>query len=306
METRTGQSETRPRDPSASLAMTLHELVTKLGAFSALDRVGKPLEVVAARLIPPGPVKDALSGTWLGHPLHPVLTDIAIGSFTSASLLDLVAGRRGRPSADALVTMGVAAALPTAASGVSDWSDTYGPDKRVGVAHAASNVAGVALYTASLLARLRGRRGTATALGLMGMGAMTFGAYLGGHLSFARGIGVNNAFWQHPPEEWTPVLDESDLADDTPVNVEANGATVLLYRRRGGELFALGSRCSHAGGPLHEGDIDADRACVTCPWHQSVFRLDDGSVVHGPASVPMPVYDVRVEGGKIEVRGRQA
>jgi nitrite reductase/ring-hydroxylating ferredoxin subunit/uncharacterized membrane protein len=281
-----------------------YELATRLGSISALDRIGKLLGEFAARLIPRGPVKDTLSGTWLGHPVHPVLTDVAIGALTSASVLDLVAGRRGEPSADVLIGMGVVAALPTAATGLSDWSDTYGSDKRVGVVHAASNVAGVTLYSASLLARRRGHRGTGTALGLMGMGAMTFGGYLGGHLSFARGVGVNNAFWQHPPEEWTPVLDESGLTDDQPVNVDANGAGVLLYRH-GGQMFAIGSRCSHAGGPLHEGEVDPNNSCVTCPWHQSVFRLSDGAVVHGPASVPLPAYDMRVESGKVEVRARR-
>lgn len=283
--------------------MGTYELATRVGRIGALDSVGKRLGDLAARLIPRGPVKDALSGTWLGHPVHPVLTDVAIGALTSASVLDLVAGHRGEQSADVLIGLGVASALPTAATGLSDWSDTFGPDKRVGVVHAASNIAGVTLYSASLLARRRGHRGAGTALGLMGMGVMTFGAYLGGHLSFARGVGVNNAFWQHPPDDWTPVLDDSSLAADQPVSVEANGASVLLYRR-GGRIFAIGSRCSHAGGPLHEGEVDANDACVTCPWHQSVFRLSDGAVVHGPASVPLPAYDVRVEGGKIEVRVR--
>jgi nitrite reductase/ring-hydroxylating ferredoxin subunit/uncharacterized membrane protein len=283
--------------------VSTYDVAARLGKISGLDRAGKWLEELAARLVPRGPVKDAMSGTWLGHPVHPVLTDVAIGAFTSASVLDLVAGRRGAQSAELLIGMGVVSALPTAASGLSDWSDTYGDDKRVGVVHAASNIAGVSLYSASLLARRRGHRGTGTALGLMGMGVMTFGAYLGGHLSFARGVGVNNAFWQHPPEEWTPVLDEAGLADGQPVNVEANGASVLLYRR-GGQIFAIGSRCSHAGGPLHEGEVDPSDACVTCPWHGSVFRLRDGAVVHGPASVPVPAYDVRVEGGKIEVRAQ--
>ena len=135
------------------------------------------------------------------------------------------------------------------------------------------------------------------------MGVMTVAGYLGGHLSYALGVGVNNTFWQHPPQDWTPVLDEDDLPEGEPVNVQANGATVLLYRS-GGRISAIGSRCSHAGGPLHEGTIDSATGCVTCPWHQSVFRLDGGAVVHGPATVPEPAYDARIEGGKIEVRGR--
>lgn len=284
--------------------MSVHEVVRGLGEMDVLDRAATPLGELAARLIPPGPRKDALSGTWLGHPLHPVLTDVAIGAFSSASLLDLLAGRRGAAAADTLVAVGVAAALPTAAAGLSDWSETYGPDKRVGVVHAASNLAGVSLYAASLLARRRGRRLTGRALGFLGLGALSAGGYLGGYLSFARGVGVNNAFWQHPPEDWTPVLGESDLPEGTPVNVEADGAAVLLYRRDN-QIFAIGSRCSHAGGPLHEGEVDENQDCVTCPWHQSVFRLTDGTVVHGPASVPQPAYEVRVEGDKIEVRARR-
>jgi nitrite reductase/ring-hydroxylating ferredoxin subunit len=279
-------------------------MVRGIGEMDVLDRAATPLGKLAARLIPPGSRKDALSGTWLGHPLHPVLTDVAIGAFSSASLLDVLAGRRGAAAADTLVAVGVAAALPTAAAGLSDWSETYGPDKRVGVVHAASNLAGVTLYAASLVARRRGRRLTARALGFLGLGALSAGGYLGGYLSFARGVGVNNAFWQHPPEDWTPVLGENDLPEGTPVSATADGATVLLYRRAD-QILAIGGRCSHAGGPLSEGKVDEDAVCVTCPWHQSVFRLTDGTVVHGPATVPQPAYDVRVESGKIEVRARR-
>ena len=284
--------------------MSVHERVRGLGEIEVLDRAAKPLGELAARLIPRGPVKDTLSGTWLGHPLHPVLTDVAIGAFFSASLLDALGGRRGEAAADTLVAVGVAAALPTAAAGLSDWSDTYGPDKRVGVVHAASNLTGVKLYAASLLARRSGHRLTGRALGFLGLGALSIGGFLGGYLSFARGIGVNNSFWQHPPEDWTAVLDENALPEGSPVHVQAGEATVLLYRRAD-RIFAIGNRCSHAGGPLHEGKIDENPACVTCPWHQSVFQLSDGAVVHGPASVPQPAYDVRVEGGQIEVRGRR-
>lgn len=282
--------------------MGLHELATRVGKIEALDGLADPLMNVARKLIPHGPVKDVLSGTWLGHPLHPLLTDVVIGSFTSASVLDLVGGRRGQAAANRLAVLGVVSALPTAAAGLSDWSETYSSARRIGVVHASANVVGLALYAASVLARARGRRARATNLGLMGMGVMTVGGYLGGHLSFVGGVGVNNTFWQHGPEDWTPVLDETGLPEATPVRAEANGAAVLLYRKAG-RIFAINSRCSHAGGPLHEGEVDAD-ACVTCPWHQSTFRLADGSVVHGPATVPQPAFDVRVESGKIEVRAR--
>jgi nitrite reductase/ring-hydroxylating ferredoxin subunit/uncharacterized membrane protein len=282
--------------------MTGFDLVSRIGESEALDRIGNPLGKLASR-IPKGAVKDALSGTWLGHPLHPLLTDVVIGAFTSASVLDVVGGSGGGPAAQTLVGLGLAATVPTVAAGLSDWSDTYGHDKRVGVAHAASNATGAALQVLSLRARRRGHRGRGAFLSLLGLGAMTVGGYLGGYLSYGRGIGVNNAFWQEPPQDWTPVLDESAVVEDRPTKVSANGATVLLYRH-GGRIQAIGSRCTHAGGPLEEGEVDGEAGCVTCPWHASVFRLDDGSVVHGPATIAEPAYDVRVEGGKVEVRVR--
>jgi nitrite reductase/ring-hydroxylating ferredoxin subunit len=136
------------------------------------------------------------------------------------------------------------------------------------------------------------------------MTSMAVGGYLGGYLSHSRGVGVNNAFYQHAPEDWTAVLDEAQLQEGASVRAAAGDATVLLYRSNG-QIHAIGSRCSHAGGPLDEGDIDAASCTVTCPWHQSVFRLDDGSVVHGPASVPQAAYETRTQGGQIEIRLRR-
>jgi nitrite reductase/ring-hydroxylating ferredoxin subunit/uncharacterized membrane protein len=280
-----------------------HEMATRVGKIGALDRVGGPLADGVKRVVGKGPLKDLLSGTWLGHPLHPLLTDIPIGSLTSASLLDVLAGPRGEQAADVLVGIGVLSALPTAASGMADWSESYGAERRVGVVHAAANVLGVGLYATSLIARRRGNRTAGKSLGLLGMGVMTVGGHLGGYLGWARGVGVNNAFWQHEIGEWSPVLDDAALPEGTPVNVDVDGTAVLLYRKDG-RVLAISSRCSHAGGPLHEGEIDREAECVTCPWHQSVFRLTDGSVVHGPASVPQAAFDVRVEGAKIQVRSR--
>ena len=283
--------------------MGLNELASRLSDVRPLDLVADPLTKVAAKLFPHGPVKDALSGSWLGHPLHPLLTDVVIGSFTSASVLDLVGGRRAQPAANTLAALGMASALPTAAAGLSDWSDSSRADRRVGVVHATANVIGLGFYGASIRARAQGRRGAATSFGLMGMAVMTVGGYLGGHLSYSDGVGVNNTFWLHGPEEWTPVLADADLPARTPVRVDADGTPVLLYRAADG-VRAIANRCSHAGGPLDEGEVDGGGQCVTCPWHQSVFRLDDGSVVHGPATAPQPAFEVRVQSGKLEVRAR--
>lgn len=284
--------------------MRLHAAAEKLGRIERLDQPAGAAAKAVQQLVGQGRVKDLLSGSQLGHPLHPLLTDIPIGSLASATVLDLLAAQRGEHAADLLVGLGLLAALPTAAAGAADWSDSYGPDRRVGAVHGVANTLGLGLYGWSLRARRRGERRTATALGLAGMTSMAVGGYLGGHLSHSRGIGVNNAFYQHHPEDWTAVLDETQLQDDTPVRAVAGDATVLLYRSNG-HIHAIGSRCSHAGAPLEEGDVDPVSCTVTCPWHQSVFRLDDGSVVHGPASVPQAGYQTRIRAGRIEIRLRR-
>ncbi len=283
--------------------MTMHEIASRVGKVQALDRATGPLARAAKKLVPPGALKDALSGSQLGHPLHPALTDVPIGSFTAATVLDLLGGRRSRGSVDALLAFGIIATIPTAGAGLADWSDTFGSEQRVGLVHAMSNVAALSLFTGSLVARRSGRRGLGRALGLIGMTALATGGYLGGHLTYARGVGVNHAFDEPELTDWTAVMDAADLQSGSPTRVEADGATILLYRASD-RIFAIGSRCSHAGGPLQEGKIDDSGMCVQCPWHGSVFRLEDGSVVHGPASVPQAAYDVRTHDGRIEVRHR--
>jgi len=276
----------------------------RIGEIEAIDQVAGPLARRAKKLIPPGARKDLLSGSQLGHPLHPALTDIPIGSFTAATVLDLVGGRRSQDAVRALLALGIVATLPTATAGLADWSDTYGPEQRIGVVHALSNVAALSLFAASLAARRSGRMGLGRVLSLAGMTTLGTGGYLGGHLSYSRGVGVNNAFYQHEPEDWTAVMEAGDLQAGSPTRVEADGATILLYRASD-RIHAIGSRCSHAGGPLQEGKIDDGALCVECPWHGSVFSLEDGTVIHGPASIPQAAYDVRVQDGRIEVRARR-
>lgn len=285
--------------------MGLHRLSASLGQIKALDRAASPLAKAVKAAVPHGPMKDLLSGTWLGHPLHPLLTDVPIGAFLSSATLDLVGGPGAAPAADTLIGVGLLAAIPTAAAGVADWSDTYGGEQRVGLIHAAANLVGLAFYAASLVARRRGGRPEGQVLALAGLASMAAGGYLGGYLAYSRGVGVNNAFYQHPPEEWTPVLAETDLTDGQPIRVHTGEATVLLCRARG-QIYAIGSRCSHAGGPLEEGRVDETKCTVECPWHQSVFDLASGAVIHGPATMPQASYDTRVNDQKIEIRSRNS
>lgn len=283
--------------------MGLHQIVERVERINALDRLAPPLANAVKGAVPHGRVKDVLSGTWLGHPLHPLLTDIPIGAFVSAATLDLIGGPDAAPAADTLIGVGLLAALPTAAAGAADWSDTYGGEQRVGLIHAVANLAGLAFFAASLVARRRGARRAGRLLSLTGLTSMAAGGYLGGYLAYSRGVGINNAFYQQPPGEWTPVLADADLTDGQPTRVQAGQATVLLYRT-GGRIYAIGSRCSHAGGPLEEGKVDDTTCTVECPWHQSVFDLASGAVIHGPATMPQASYDTRVHEGKIEIRSR--
>ena len=279
----------------------VESLIQRIEHAAALDRVAKPLAEAVTKLVEPRPRKDLLSGTWLGHPLHPMLTDIPIGSWTSAFVLDLFGGRASRKAADALIAIGVVTALPTAAAGLSDWSDTMGEERRIGVAHAAGNVVALACYTSSLVLRRRGKRFKGVAVSMAGAAAATVGGYLGGHLTYRQGVNVDHNAWRHGSDEWTPVMADADLLEGQPTTARVDDEDVLLVRGPAG-ITAIGDVCGHAGGPLHEGYMA--EGCVTCPWHGSIFRLSDGGVVHGPATGPQPAYDVRVADGQVSVRRR--
>jgi nitrite reductase/ring-hydroxylating ferredoxin subunit len=245
-------------------------------------------------------VKDLLSGTWLGHPLHPVLTDVVVGAWTSSFLLDLVPGRRTRKASDRLVDIGILAAVPTALTGLSDWADVWGRTRRVGLVHASANVVALYLYVRSSLARKRGRRLRGWWLSASGFGVATASAYLGGHLSFGKGVGVDNTAFDQGPTDWQPVIADADLPEGSPTPAAVGGVEVLLVRR-GATIHALANRCSHRGCSLHEGDFSHDTS-VVCPCHGSTFSLQDGALLHGPATAPQPAYLTRVRDGKVEVR----
>ncbi len=284
--------------PVAAGALSPSALGETLEGVEGLDALSRRLAETSRKVLPPGPVADLLHGTWLGHPLHPMLTDVAIGAWTGSFFLDVLGGRRSRAASRKLVALGVASAVPTALSGLVDWRDLGRPEQRVGVVHALSNAGGTVLYLLSYRARRRRHHARGVAWGMLATGVLTVGGLLGGHLSFRRMAGVNHALGSEGPVDWTPVADEASIGS-TPTVVDAGGAPVLLARD-GGVMVAIGATCSHQGGPLGEGTFE--EGCVTCPWHGSVFRLADGRVERGPASVPQPRYAVRVLDGRVEVR----
>ena len=279
----------------------VEDLVNRITQAEGLDKVAEPLSNAVSTVIRHGVVKDALSGTWMGHPLHPLLTDVTIGAWTSAFVLDVFGSESAEEAADTLVGVGVASAVPTVLSGYSDWADLYGAERRLGLVHALSNAGAIACYGLSWLARRRGDRSRGLALSFLGATVATVGGYLGGHLAYRQGVNVDRNAWHEGPTDWVAVLDAAHLAEDEPTVARAGDVEVLLVRE-GGAIRAIADVCGHAGGPLHEGTFEA--GCVTCPWHASTFRLADGSVVHGPATAPQPALDVRVDDGKILVRAR--
>lgn len=265
------------------------------------DDVVEPVRRRVQAMIPPGPVKDAASGTALGHTLHPMLTDLPIGCWTSAMVLDLVGGRAARPAAQHLIGLGVLTALPAAATGAADWSDTSGTATRVGAAHAVSNTVALACYTASWMARRRGHHFRGVALGMLGAGAATVGGYLGGHLVSVLGVGVDENAFSRGAEDWVPVAGDAVVSDDF-TRARAAETAVMVRRGEDGELVCLGARCPHRGAPMEQGARSDD--AVTCPWHGSRFALRDGALLRGPATTPLPVYECRVVEDVVEVRGR--
>jgi nitrite reductase/ring-hydroxylating ferredoxin subunit/uncharacterized membrane protein len=282
--------------------MFLDPLIEKLESSKGLDSLGRTLSNAFAAVVKPGVAKDLVSGPWLGHPVHPILTDIPIGFWTGSFVLDVLGGKDTQKGSEVLVGLGTLAAVPTAVTGLSDLADVVNkPERSIGTLHALGNTTALLLFAMSYLARRRGNQAMGKGLGLLGVATATASGYLGGHLVYRKGIGPNQTAFDTVPKRWTGVLGDDELVEGKPQRVWVDGTAVLLLRQ-GGTIHALANRCSHRGGPLNKGSVGD--GTVTCPWHLSTFRLGDGSIVQGPATSPQPAYDVRVQEGKIEVRAR--
>ncbi|MDN6176642.1 MAG: Rieske (2Fe-2S) protein [Brevibacterium sp.] len=281
----------------------LQSLVEGIGSQRRFDSFAEPAANAVQKATSARLVKNALSGTWLGHQLHPMLTDMPMGAWTMASLLDLTGGESSAAAAKKLVGFGVLTAVPTAMSGASDWSEEQGAAQRVGIVHAVANSIGTSLQLASWLARAKGNNKTGVALSLLGLSATGLGGYLGGHLSYVQGVGVNHTAFEEASGAWCDVAAVDDVMEGTPLRVEAEGVPVMMVKDEGA-IRALSATCAHAGGPLDEGEI-VDH-CIRCPWHGSTFALSDGAVRRGPAAIDQPAWDVKVEGERVLVRGSSA
>lgn len=279
-------------------------LTDKLERATFLDPVAKAATGVVCAVLPPGKVKDALHGRWLGHAVHPLVVAVPIGMWSGAVLLDLTGSAASRTAARRLVGAGVLLVAPSAASGLADWSElgAFERPKRVGLVHALVNVATTVLYGASWLARRRGDHERGRNLALAGVGTLAVGGYLGGHLAYSQGVAVNrNADEQKQPRDWTDAAAATDVEEGQLLRVDVDGQAVVLVRQ-GGEIYAMGATCSHYGAPLETGELSG--GCLVCPWHASRFRLRDGSVARGPATSPQTSYRVRTQGSRLQVQVR--
>lgn len=173
----------------------MSDAAERLTEVGGLDRVARPLARTVNRRVPRR-WRELVHGDWLGHPAHPVLTDVTIGAWTSAWLFDLGGGTRLEPAAQTLVGLGVLAALPTAASGLIDFA-ALGDERRPAVVHAGINAVATAVYGLSWVARRQGRRRAGWMLGMAGASIATVGGLLGGQLSYGLGVGVRTGPQHH-------------------------------------------------------------------------------------------------------------
>jgi nitrite reductase/ring-hydroxylating ferredoxin subunit/uncharacterized membrane protein len=276
-------------------------------ALPVLDRVAEGVQPKVQEAVEAGgtTARNVLDGVWFEVPLHPVLTDVPVGSWTAALVFDGVDAATGskavRNAADASLVMGILGAFGAAITGLSDWRYLSGGSRRMGVAHGLLNTLGLALSIVSLILRATGRRNAGRMAFLAGYSVSGMAAHLGGELSYHYGLRVDrNAFEGTGPDEFTPVLDEAELPDSGLRRVEVEGVGVLLSRSSRGEVCAISATCNHFGGPLEQGDREDDT--VVCPLHNSRFDLCSGQVIDGPAVFPQSRYETRVREGKIEVK----
>jgi nitrite reductase/ring-hydroxylating ferredoxin subunit/uncharacterized membrane protein len=262
---------------------------------------------LSALFHPIRPIQNFLNGTWLGHPVHSVVTDVPVGAMTVSIVADLI----GQPLvADVSMLLGVLAMVAAAVTGLADYTEVDGNARTRATVHGTLMVVTLVLYVMSLVIRSGNPadRLVAIVLAIAGYLLLALAAAIGGDLVYLIGTHVNRHAWRGAGTKWI-ALDLGGLPDipqGGPTKLKA-GINELAVIREGDRILALHAQCAHAGGPLAEGTVvDGDR--LQCPWHGSRFKLADGHVVRGPAMYDQPAYDVRRAegGGGWEVRRQSA
>jgi nitrite reductase/ring-hydroxylating ferredoxin subunit/uncharacterized membrane protein len=279
-------------------------------AVDAQERWSKPLgdfnhRWLGALFHPIRPIQNFFNGTWLGHPVHAAVTDVAVGALTVSIVADLI----GQPLvADVSMVLGVLSMVAAAVTGGADYAEVDGKARYRATVHSIVMVVTLLVYLVSVVMRSGNPADRLVPIGLAIVGylLLTLGAAIGGDLVFLVGTHVNRHAWRGGGAKWIK-LDLGDLPDipeGGPTKLRA-GINDLAVVREGDRILAVHAQCAHAGGPLAEGSRVGD--AIECPWHGSRYRLADGHVVRGPAMYDQPAYDVRrSEGGGWEVRRQGA
>ena len=285
--------------------MSLMGILDRVADVATFDKAMEPAR--RAVLGVPTAVKDLLHGTWLGHPLHPVLVQVPVGSWVSAGLLDAIP--RMRPAATTLIGLGVAASVPAAASGAADWSEQGTGVRRLGALHAVTNTVALGLYVGSLVARRQDRGVLGRVLSYTGLAVAGGSAAIGGHMSYAQSSGASHAATaiRALSTDWLDLGPLDDFPEGRPTLRTGSGGSgdvPLAAVRRGTRVDVFIGACSHLAGPLQEGTVEEVRGaqCLVCPWHGSAFDLDDGEPKRGPAANPQEKLEVRMEAGRVMAR----
>jgi nitrite reductase/ring-hydroxylating ferredoxin subunit/uncharacterized membrane protein len=290
-------------NPEISLNDRLTDRIARNRSLDRIARVWQPA-ILRLRDAAGARGKYFLNGTFLGHSLHPMLTDIPIGAWTVTALLDAIEVFDGPDVAfasDTALALGLAGAVGAIATGYAEWADTSDDPRTLGMAHAALNGAAFTGYVASLLLRANDKRGSAIAVSMASYGLVAFAAFLGGELMAGYQLGTKHtAEPKPPPEKYVKVASLDEIADGAMHAVEVDGVPILLLRQSD-EVFAISGACSHRGAPLREGTLENDD-CVRCPWHGSVFSFKDGTAVEGPATFPQASFQTRIVKGAVELR----
>ncbi|TMC78259.1 MAG: Rieske 2Fe-2S domain-containing protein [Chloroflexi bacterium] len=277
----------------------LHNAIERILEAQAVwaDPLGKVFVAIFAALYKPVPIlKDFLNGVWFGHPLHPAITDVPIGAYVVALVLDL-SGQRA--AATAAIGVGIVFMVLAALAGYADYIDLEEKPQRFGTVHSSLMLVALVFYLISFVMRLGAVPSPAEVwLSVVGFVIVITSAYAGGELVYNLGTQVDRHAWRGGGTKWSG-LDIADIPRDRPVKAKA-GAQTLVVVRHGTRLDALHDVCAHQGCSLSEGKVVGE--AIECPCHGSRYRLRDGLVVRGPAVFDQPHYEVRQADGKIEVR----
>jgi nitrite reductase/ring-hydroxylating ferredoxin subunit/uncharacterized membrane protein len=259
------------------------------------------------------PLKSLLHGTWpLRHPLHPAVTDWTVGGYVTLAALDAYYLVTGDPAltraTDFVLVLTLISSLVAIVSGLTDWNETFGEERRNGMLHGLLMVVATVGFVTSLWLRVGAaadQRQTAIAFSLVALVILLVASYLGGEMVFGYGTQVNRQAWSEVPTKWERLdVAAKGLEDRRPVVATAKSGFAVFIVRLDGKIYAMGNTCTHAGGPLNEGTwVGADRCEIQCPWHASRFCVKDAEVHGGPATFSELRLQVREDDrGFIEVR----